>query len=175
MKAVLTIVLAILAVRVNAGGYLEAIVSDPSHPKMSASLQYTSKLDFDGGVTDVALVYHRADPHDSLWPQKWIDAGVPAISWTLLECGAGGNTKTAFGECGASVDLAQTLLSPLSSALKTAGGKYAAFGSLLVSPNGGGVKLGVGWKSNLIENGGFARFDDMRFPPRYKFGYTYLF
>ena len=154
--------------------YLDTIVANPAHPYLSASMLYTSKLVLDGGVTDVALVWHVADPKDSLWPQKWIDAGVPALSWTLLECGAGGNTSSGFAECGASLDAAPTILGPLVSALNKAGGKYATVASLIANPNGNGVKLGVSWKANLLENGGVPQFDKIRAPVRYKVGYNYL-
>lgn len=168
------LLLAVAAIPARAA-YLDTIVQDPTHPKMSASLLYTSKLDFDGGVTDVALVYHKADPKDSLWPQKLIDAGVPALSWTLLESGVGGNRQTAFLDFGPSVDVAPTLLSPLTNALSKAGGTYAKAALLIVSPDGNGVKLGFGWKGNVIQNGGLTRFDDLRFAPRFKVGYNYQF
>lgn len=164
-----------LAGEAQAKPYFDTIIKDPAHPKMSAQLLYTPQFDFDGGVTNVALVYHKADPTDTLWPRKLLDLGMPPISWTLLEVGLGGNRQTAFVHGGLAVDVAPTLLGPLTNALKAAGGTAAKIGSLIVAPNGSGVKLSVGWKTNVIQNGGLVRLHDLRLPPRYGFGYSYQF
>lgn len=161
--------------QVQAKPYFNTIVKDPTHPKMSAELLYTPKIEFDGGVTDVALVYHKGDPTDTLWPQPLLDIGAPPFSWTLFEMGAGGNRDTGFIHTGASINVAPTLLGPLTEGLKSAGGTYAKIGTLLVAPDGGGVKLGIGWKTNIVRNGGFERFDHLSMPPRYGIGYTYQF
>lgn len=155
--------------------YFETIVRDIAHPKVTASTLYTSRFDFDGGETKAALVWHKGDPNDTLWPQQLLDLGMPPLSWALLELGVGGNRESAFGRIGSSVDIAPTILSPLSSALKGAGGTAAVVGNLLVSPNGSGVNISFGWKANVIQNGGVARFNEWRFPPRFGFGYTYQF
>jgi hypothetical protein len=154
--------------------FLRTIVSDPTHPKLSARLLFTSKFVADGGVTDVALVYHK---HDGLepWPAVLENAGIVCPSFTLLEVGAGGNAASAFVDAGLSVNIAPTLLTPLTSALKTAGGTAAVVGNLLVAPDGSGLSLGFGWKSNVIDNRALVRFDDLRFPPRYSVGYTWQF
>lgn len=155
--------------------YFETIAKDPAHPKVSASLLYTSKLEFDGGVTDVALVFHRADATDTLWPQKLLDLGAPPLSWTLLELGVGGNRQSAFLRGGLALDVAPTLLGPLRKVLAGVGGTAAAVGKLLVDENGSGVKLSVGWKTDVLHNGAPVRLNDLRFPPRYGVGYTYQF
>lgn len=155
--------------------YFETILKNIAHPKMSASLLYTAQGDFDGGVTDVALIYHKGDPTDTLWPQQLLDLGMPPVSWTLLELGFGGNRQSAFIRPGVAVDVAPTLLGPLKDALHGVGGLAGRFGSLLVAENGSGVKLSVGWKTNLIQNGSVQRFNDLRFPPRYGVGYTFAF
>lgn len=171
----------ILAALVCLGGldaraaYFNTIVSDPAHPKISAKLLYTSKFALDGGLSDVALVYHKADPADCLWPKKLLDLGFPPVSWTLLEAGAGGNRETAFTHLGVSVNFAPTLLGPLINALDKIGGKAEALGMLLVSPDGSGLSLGLGWKANVVQNGGVVPFDHLRFPPRYSMGYVYQF
>lgn len=174
MKSLIAALLIAVSVPAKAAN-LDTIVTDYAHPKLSASLLYTPSGVFDGGVTDVALVYHKADKNDSLWPQKLMEAGIPALSWTLLECGAGGNSSSAFAECGASVDIAPTLLSPITGALSRAGGNYAVIGKLLVSPDGNGLKLGISWKGNLITNGSVTPFDRIAFSPRLKIGYNYQF
>jgi len=155
--------------------YFQTILKNLAHPKMSASLLYTSKGDFDGGVTDVALIYHKGDPTDTLWPQQLLDLGMPPVSWTLLEFGFGGNRQSAFVRPGISVDVAPTLLGPIKDALHGIGGIAGRFGSLLVAENGSGVKASVGWKADLIQNGSVQRFNDLRLPPRYGIGYTFAF
>ncbi len=73
------------------------------------------------------------------------------------------------------MDVAPTMLGPLVKQLEKIGDKAAAFGKLLVSPDGSGVNIGIGWKANLIRNGGFIPINEIRFPPRYGVGYTYQF
>lgn len=156
--------------------YFETIFRDPSHPKIGAGVLYTPSFEFDGGVTDVALVYHKADPDDTLWPQKLLDLGMPPVSWTLLEVGGGGNRESAFIHGGTSINLAPTVLGPLTAALGRAGGTAAKIGAILIAPDGhAGVRFGVGWKANVIRNGGFERLNQLRFPPRYGVGYVYQF
>lgn len=155
--------------------YLETIFKDPAHPYVSASVLYTPRFDFDGGMTDVAIVYHKADVNDSLWPKSWINAGVPALSWQLIELGIGGDRHTAFGSAGSSVDLAATLLGPLASVLKAQGGTYATASNLLVSPDGSGLKIGYGGKTVFLQNGGLVDFKDLRVVGRWKLGYVYRF
>lgn len=168
-------VLILIPALVQANPYFSTLLQDPMHPKVSASFLYTPSFVPDGGVTNVALVYHKADPDNTLWPQSFLDAGFKPLSWTLLEVGIGGNRETAFFHGGLSVNIGPTLLGPLTQKLAEAGGKYATFGSFLVSPDGSGVKIGLGWKTNIIRNGGLANIKDMRFPPRYSFGYVYVF
>lgn len=156
--------------------YFETILKDPAHPKVGVGVLYTPSFEFDGGVTDVALIFHRADPTDTLWPQQLLDLGFPPISWTLLEVGGGGNRETAFIHAGASVNLAPTVLGPLVKGLERAGGVPAKIGQLLVLPDGsGGVRFGVGWKVNAVRNGGVAPLNEWRAPPRYGVGYVYQF
>jgi hypothetical protein len=176
MKRIAAICLFALGIALPAGAaYFDTLFADPAHPRVSARMLYTSRFAPDGGIGDVALIYHRADPADSLWPKAFLDAGAPPISWTLLEIGAGGNLQTAFASAGVSVNVAPSVLGPLAAALKRAGGAAANFGALLVAPNGSGVNASLGWKTNVLQDGGFARFDRMRFPPRYGFGYCYQF
>ncbi len=155
--------------------YFETILKDPGHPKIGFGVLYTPAFLFDGAVTDVATIFHRGDPNDSLWPQQLLDLGFPPISWTLLELGGGGNRETGFVHGGASVNLAPTVLGPLTKALERAGGNAAKLGSLLEAPDGSGVRFGVGWKANVVRDGGLAPLNEMRFPPRYGIGYVYQF
>lgn len=174
MKKLLAFVFIVLASRSFATPFVQTILSDPKHPKISATLLYTSKANFDGGVTDVALLYHNGNPSDP-WPTTLTDIGMAPPSFAIFEAGVGGNSQSGFVHGGTSLNVAPTLLGPAVNALKNAGGNYAKFGAILVSPNGGGLKLGLGWKTNVLENGGLVRFDQMRFPPRYGVGYAYVF
>lgn len=155
--------------------YFETILKDPAHPRIGAGVLYTPAFEFDGAVTDVALVFHRANPDDTLWPKQLLDIGFPPISWTLLELGGGGNRESGFVHGGASVNLAPTVLGPLTKALEHAGGRYAAIGRLLEAPNGSGIRFGVGWKANVIRDGGIAPLNTMTLPPRYSVGYLFQF
>lgn len=151
--------------------FLRTIVSDPAHPKLSAKLLFTSKFAADGGVTDMALVYHK---HDGLepWPTVLENAGIVCPSFTVVEAGVGGNANSAFVHAGLSLNVAPTVLGPLTDILKKSGGTAAVIGNLLVAPDGSGLSIGMGWKSNIIDKRALVRFDDLRFPPRYSIGYT---
>lgn len=155
--------------------YFKTFLQDPAHPKVSASALYTSRGAFDGAESDLAVIFHKADPAETLLPQALLDLGVKPVSWTLLEAGAGGNTRTGFLSAGPGLYVGPTLLGPLAQALDAAGGNYAVFGRLLVAPDGSGVRLGLHWKANAVENGGLARFNELRFAPRYVVGYGFQF
>lgn len=155
--------------------YFNTLYSDPLHPKISATALFTSKADFDGTVGDVALVYHKANPEDSLWPRALLNAGFPPISWTLWEIGAGGDGHSSFVHTGASLDIAPTLLGPLVGLLHRAGDTASRFGDILANEDGSGLRIGLGWKGNVIENGDVLRFNRWRFAPRYGVGYSYVF
>ena len=75
MKKLLSAILltAVLTSQVHANPYFSTILKDPTHPKLSAQVLYTPSFVFDGGVTDVAIVYHKADPDNTLWPQSFLD------------------------------------------------------------------------------------------------------
>ena len=172
-----TLVLAILLVTAPAfaAPYFQTLLQDPANPKMSVSVIYTSKLVFDGAMTDVALVYHKADKANTLWPQKALDLGLEPLSWTLLELGFGGNRETAFFSAGVSVNVAPTLLGPIVKGLEAIGGKAATFGSLILDKDGNGIKLSLRWKADILKRGGLTNINDLSFPPRYGIGYTYQF
>lgn len=159
----------------TAGQYIQTIFRDPTHPKLSVSALWTMKLNPDGAVTDAAIVYHVGDKNDTLWPQTLIDHGVPPISYTLMEAGGGGNTHSGFVHFGPSINVAPTVLGPVVALLNKAGGNYATIGGLLVDPDGSGLKIGIGWKGTVIDNGAMVPLNQIRFPPRYTTGYTYKF
>ena len=155
--------------------YFDTIFKDPKHPKISVAALFTSRAKFDGAVTNVALVYHKASESNTIIPKKLRDLGVQPISWTLIEAGAGGNSENAFVSGGLSLDLAPALIGPLAKLLARAGGRAEKFSKLIVSPNGTGVKLGMAWKTDFLKDGTFQRLNDLRFPPRYSLGYTFQF
>lgn len=155
--------------------YFDTILSDPLHPALSATVLYTSRAKIDGGEMTAAAVYHKGDPNETWLPKFALDLGVQPISWTLAEFGAGGNTKSGFVTGGSSVNVAPAVLGPAATALRNRGGNYAVAADLLVAKDGSGVKLGFGWKATVIDNGGFLRFNQIRFPPRYSVGYCYKF
>ena len=170
-----SLALSVLPKPAHAGPYFQTLLKDPTHPKISVSAIYTPALVFDGMITDVAVVYHKADRNNTLWPQKALDMGLEPLSWTLLEIGFGGNSDSGFVSAGISVNAAPTLLGPLVKALSSIGGKAAAFGALIIDKDGNGVKLSLRWKADLIKTGGLTNLNDLSFPPRYGFGYTFAF
>lgn len=154
--------------------YFQWIGGDPSHPKTAVDTLFTPRtFQFDGAETNVAVVFHAPDPNESIIPTRLLLAGVKPVGWTLLELGAGGNSSQGFGTVGTSVELGQTALGPLTTALEDLGGGYKSFAQLLIAPNGDGLKLGIKWKANVLANGGVQPFDKWRFPPRYTIGYQY--
>lgn len=158
-----------------AESYFKTIYSDPLHPKISATALFTSKADYDGTVGDVALIWHKADINDSLWPHALLDAGFPPLTWTLLELGAGGDGHKGFVHTGASVDIAPTLLGPFVAVLHRAGDTASTFGDILANRDGSGVRVSLGWKGDIVENGALKRFNEIKFAPRYGVGYSYVF
>lgn len=175
MKSIVIVALLFAAKSAKAAPYFDNLARDPQHPKVSASALYTPRMQPDGAVSNVALVWHKADPADCLWPAALLNAGFPPISWTLLEVGGGGNTRSGFADFGAGVNVAPTLLGPLTAAMNRAGGNWKAAGSLISNPNGSGLKVGVDWKSSVVSNGGLLRFNQMRLNDRLSFGYAYQF
>lgn len=158
-----------------AGPYFNTVLKDPLHIPVSMQVLFTPQFGVDGGVTDAAMVWHKGSPDDSMWPQTLLNLGFPPVSWTLLELGAGGNTEDAFVHAGAGLNVAPTVLGPLTQALSAAGGTYAAFGKLLVAPDGTGLSLSAGWKANVIKNGVIPPLDQLTFPPRFGVGYIWVF
>lgn len=158
-----------------AAPYFQTVVSNPFHPFTSLTAIFTSKAVFDGALAEVAAVYHKGDKNETLLPQFLLDAGIQPVSWALLELGAGGNKETGFVNAGLGVNLAPSLLGPVTQLLERAGGNYAAFGKYVVSPDGNGVKLSLSWKLNVISEGGFTPLTDYRAPPRYGVGYGWQF
>ena len=155
------------------GPYITGIWHNPAHPLQSVSFMYTSQMAFDGMKTDVMIAGHKADPKDTLWPQKALDLGLPPLSYSLLDLGFGGNSHTAFVTLGPSVEVAHTLLGPLTIAMNKAGGNWATASKIISAPDGSGVRIGLAWKATVLDNSGVPRLDQIRFPPRYTFGYAY--
>lgn len=172
-----TIIAAILLLgpRFAFARYFDTLLSDPLHPAVSATVLYTSQARPDGGSLDVATIYHVGNPDDTFLPKFILDLGIKPISWTLLEIGGGGNIQTGFVKFGTSINVAPALLGPIATGLRKKGGNYATAANLLVSPDGAGVKLGLGWKTTVIDNGGFLPVNKLRYPPRYGVGYCYKF
>jgi hypothetical protein len=174
MKGMIAAVIVFLSFSAKAA-YFDGIWDNPTHPITSLTAFYSPSLSFDGMATSAAIIYHRADIADSILPKSWLAAGVQPVAWSLLDFTAGGDSHSAFISIGPSVNLAQSLLGPVSASMQRAGGNCAMIGKLLVSPDGAGLRLAIDWKGYVLQNGEITRLNQMRFPPRYGIGYTYPF
>lgn len=141
--------------------YFNTIAQNPAHPYMSAGTNLTMKGAFDGVTTQVALIWHKGDPKDSMLPQALLDAGVQPISWSLLDCGAGYGNGAGVLTCGSAVNLAPTLLGPLAKALGHSSSAMAQGLATMIngSPAGTGLALGYTWHAEPIQSGTLLPFD----------------
>ncbi len=149
---------------------------DWAHAQVSAQLLYAPvrKMAFDGGSVDLAVIYNPGI-FASKWPASWTKAGVPAPACSFLELGGGGDKQSAFLHAGASCNVAPLVVGYAAKALSAAGGAYATFGSLLLAPDGSGLKISGGIKANVVQNGGLENVSAIKGEPVVGLGYIYKF
>ncbi len=137
------------------GPYFTAIWENPKHPLTSAGSLLTAKGGYDGVSTKVALVWHKADPDDSLIPAALQNIGVKSFGWTLLDCGAGYGNGTGKLDCGTGINFAPTLLGPIAAPLKASTSKLAqAIGAIVGGlPDGSGLNVGPTWAATPVQHG----------------------
>lgn len=150
------------------------IWNDWAHAQTSAQVLYapTRHMAFDGGVIDAAVIYNPAIG-SSKWPAPWTAAGVPPPACAFLEIGGGGDAHSGFVHAAASCNLAPMVVGWAAKGLERAGGGYAAFGNLLVAPDGSGLKISAGDKLNLVTNGGLTPAKDLKGEFVVGLGYVY--
>ena len=169
--------LAAPAVHAFDGPYFTALWENPAHPVASAGSLLTAKGAYDGVSTKVALVWHKADPKNSIVPQALQNVGVKPFSWTLLDCGAGYGNGTGKADCGAGVNLAPTLLGPLAQPLKASSSPLAqAIGAVIGGlPDGSGLNVGPTWAATPVQNGTLMPINHWGSHLDFFFGATYGF
>lgn len=172
MKNLLVVAFLALAGSANAA-YLQNILQDPKHPQISANGLFTMKGAGDGGSLSAAVIFHKADPNDTIIPQRLLDLGVKPVSWAPLAIGGGGNRDHAFGTIGASANFAPTLLGPLAQALDASGKSFLS--KLLVSPDDSGLNLGLCWKADAVRDGTILPLNRWAFAPRFTVGGVWRF
>ena len=160
LKKILTLlVLAAVAAPAHAfdGPYFTGIWENGNylHPLVSATTLLTTKGAYDGESTQVALVWHKADPLNSLIPQALQNVGVAPFSWALLSCGAGYGNGTAKLTCGSAVNFAPTLLGPVAQLLGQSSNALAQAASVAIkgTPDGTGLSLGYVWSAAPVADG----------------------
>jgi hypothetical protein len=178
MKPLILLALLLAAAPARAA-YFDNAFKNPGQAPAGALLLFTSKGATDGGVGTFSPIYHRANPDESLLPKSW-QAYIPPETWGL-DLGFGGNGQTGFLYAAIDWNVAPQLLFPLTKALAHQGGNYAAFGQIVTqtgangASTGQGVRLDVGWKLSLVSDGAVPKFDQLRAPPRYGAGYSWIF
>lgn len=162
------ILFALIAAPARAG-YLKTILQNPAHPHMSAGLSFNSKLDLDGGGTALALVYHDANPDDSLIPQALLDLGVRPISWAI-QAGVGGDRQNFTVPFGVSANLTPTVLGPAIDAMRRSDSPMARNLAKVLDSPAGGVAFGPQWTAKPVRDGVILPINVWRFPPGYFVG-----
>ncbi len=170
---------ALMAVANFAGAaYFTTIFQDQNYknPQISAGATFNSRFQLNGGNSQVALVYHGADIHDTLLPQFLLDAGVQPISWSLLNAGAGVSNGSLSLPFGPSVNLVGTVLGPLLQFAKSSSSKVAQGAASMVQSPSGGITAGPVWTlSHLYANGTVFPVDSWTAPPGWFIGGLWKF
>lgn len=149
---------------------------DWAHAQVSAQLLYAPArgMAFDGGSVDAAVAYNPG-VFASKWPTSWTAKGVPAPACAFLELGGGGDKHSGFVHAGASCNAAPLVVGWAAKGLTAAGGGYATFGTLLLAPDGSGLKISVGVKANVVQDGGVESAKNVKGEAVVGFGYIYKF
>lgn len=140
--------------------YFMTLASNPSHPYVSLGSNFTTKGEYDGMTSQVALIWHKGDPTNTLIPDFALNAGLKPFSWTLLACGAGYGNGTGVLTCGSSINVAPTLFGPLAQVLNATSNPVAkAIASFVAgAPNGSGLALGYTWHMEPVSGGALSPF-----------------
>lgn len=142
------------------GAYFRTLASNPAHPYVSLGSNFTTRGEYDGMTSQVALIWHKGDPANTLIPDFALNAGLKPFSWTLAACGAGYGNGTGVLTCGSSINVAPTLFGPLAQVLKATGNPVAkAIATFMAgAPNGSGLALGYTWHMEPVADGALKPF-----------------
>jgi len=176
MKSLLAALFLALAVNSHAynGPYFQGLWGkNLTHPQTSLGAVFDSKGNLiSGAFTNVAIVYHSADPDNSLIPTQ-LQSYLPPESWTLLNFGYGGS----IAGFGASINLAATVQGYASEAFSaSANPSLQAFGGL-IKPGTSPVSINAGpeWFSAVVRNSTLLPFDQWKGVPGWFVGGAYKF
>ena len=147
-----------------------------AHPQVSAGADWTMKGNPDGGVTKIALVYHAADPNDSIIPKAWQNV-IPPDSWCALCAGFQvGNHQTYSLKFGPSVNLEPQVLGWAVPLLQQSSNPVAnAAANLIGGSPKGGLAFGVDWGAKVVQGGTIEPFNKWGFSPDFYAGALYRF
>lgn len=155
--------------------YFQTYFQNLAHPQMNAGVDYTMKGSYDGAVTKVALVYHSANPNDSIIPKSWQNV-IPPDSWCLLCAGISGNAGNYDLKFGPSVNLEPQVLGWAIPLLKQANNPTATVvANLLGATPNGGLAFGIDWSAAGVQNGHVQPFDKWGYKPDLYTGILYKF
>lgn len=123
-----------------------------------------------GAFTNVAVVYHEADPADTIIPAA-LQPYIPPESWTLLSFGYG----AGLAGLGANVNLATTAQGYASRALLASSkDNLQALGAAL-KPSGTGLAINAGpeWFATVVRNSTLLPLDQWKGRPGWFVGGSY--
>lgn len=166
MKKLLVMLLAVTGLSTTSfafdGPYFQGIWegNNLTHPVVSAGTLLTTKGDYDGVTTQVALIWHKGDPKNSLVPESLQKFGLQPVSFTLLNCGAGYGNGTGNMLCGSSLNVGPTVMGPLGTLIKQVDNPLTkTIGSFLDGSSSGGVALGYVWNMTPVLDGAVQPFN----------------
>jgi hypothetical protein len=178
MKILLTLLLAMslrpaTATEFN-GPYVDSVFHHPSAVPYSAGATFTSRFVANGAATMAGAVWHKADPRNTLMPQKLMDLGIEPVGWAV-NVGLGGNAGDYFVPVGLSANLLPSALGPGLKLLRQSGNKTLQGIATVISSPSGGVAFGPAWTAYPMVNGTVLPLNRWRFPPGWFCGATYAF
>lgn len=120
--------------------------------------------------TSVALVYHDADPFNTLVPEN-LQKYIPPEAWTLLSLGYGGG----LAGVGASVNLAATAQGYVSQWLLASGSTRLEALGAAVKPGASSLSVNAGpeWFSTVVRDSTILPFDQWKGRPGWFIGGAY--
>lgn len=172
-RSMVFIVAMFMSHRVHAK-YLQNIFQDPTHPQVSVGETFTPKFKPSGLCTEAAVVYHQADPNETIIPKVLLDIGVKPESWAL-NIGVGGDRGNYFVPFGASMNLTPSVLGPLLLPMKASSNKSLNLVANLIDSPNGGVAFGPSWTAYPLVNGTVLPLNRWRFPPGWFVGGLWRF
>lgn len=154
--------------------YFQNIIQDPTHPQLSLGETFTPRFKPNGLCTEAAVVYHVADPNETLIPKALLDLGVKPESWAF-NIGVGGDHGTFFVPMGLSINLTPSVLGPVLSPMKASSNSTLNFIANVVDSPSGGVAFGPAWTAYPIVDGTVLPLNRWRFPPGWFVGGLWRF